>query len=242
MSATPSLHQDRPRRLLVIVAHPDDVDFGMAGSVARWVADGTIAQLVCCTSGDQGSDDAAADPLEVAARREAEQRDAAAVVGFEAVAFLHRPDGALANDLALREQLVRIIRTFRPDAVAAPDPRVLIHAGGLVNHVDHRAAGAAALDAVYPAAQNPMAFAHLVKSEGLLPHHVGRLYLFWTDQPTAVVDISTTLETKLRALHAHRSQLPDAERMDARIDRQARAAGSQVGVAAGESFAVIDLR
>jgi LmbE family N-acetylglucosaminyl deacetylase len=241
MIPQPSLHQERPERLLVIVAHPDDVDFGMAGTVARWVAEGTLAQLVCCTSGDQGSDDATADPLELSATREAEQRAAADIVGFEAVTFLHRPDGALANDLALREQLVRLIRTFRPDAVATPDPRVLIHAAGMVNHVDHREAGAAAIDAVYPAAQNPMAFPQLVNAEGLQPHHVKRLYLFWTDQPSAIVDISATLETKLRALHAHRSQLRQPDGIDARIESWARSTGDQVGVAAGESFAVIDL-
>jgi LmbE family N-acetylglucosaminyl deacetylase len=241
MSTGPDLHRDRPQRLLVIVAHPDDVDFGIAGSVAGWVAEGTVARLVCCTSGDQGSEDAAADPLEVAATREAEQRAAAAIVGFEEVTFLHRPDGALANDLALREQLVRLIRTFRPDAVAAPDPRVLIHGVGMVNHVDHREAGAAAIDAVYPAAQNPMAFPHLVNAEGLQPHHVHRLYLFWSDQPTAVVDISATIEVKLRALRAHRSQLRDPQRVDARVRAWAAAAGSQVGVAAGEAYVVVDL-
>jgi LmbE family N-acetylglucosaminyl deacetylase len=241
MNTAPELQRDRPQRLLVIVAHPDDVDFGIAGSVAGWVAEGTVAWLVCCTSGDQGSDNAAADPLELAATREAEQRAAAAIVGFEAVTFLHRPDGALANDLALREQLVRLIRTFRPDAVAAPDPRVLIHPVGMVNHVDHREAGAAAIDAVYPAARNAMAFPHLVSAEALQPHHVQRLYLFWTDQPTAVVDISATLEVKLRALRAHRSQLREPQGVEDRVREWAAATGSQVGVASGEDFAIIDL-
>ena len=116
----PVLHEGRPERLLVITAHPDDADFGVAGSVARWVREGTVARLVCCTSGDAGSDDARTDPLELATLREREQRDAAAIVGYESVTYLHQPDGALANDLALREQLVRILRTFRPDTVAAP--------------------------------------------------------------------------------------------------------------------------
>jgi LmbE family N-acetylglucosaminyl deacetylase len=242
LSTDIGLHVSRPGRLLVISAHPDDADFGVAGSVARWVSEGTAAQLVCCTSGDAGSDDADSDPLELAALREVEQRAAAAIVGYEEVTFLHRPDGALANDLALREQLVRIIRTFRPDAVAAPDPRVFIHSRGFVNHVDHREAGAAALDAVYPAAENALAFPHLVRSEGLAPHLVDRLYLFCTDRPDAAVDIGVSLDTKLRALHAHASQRRRPAELDARITEWARCEGEAVGVEAAESYAVIDRR
>ena len=241
MSSEMRLQGERPERLLVIVAHPDDADFGVAGSVARWVSEGTVARLVCCTSGDAGSDDASTDPLELAALREREQRAAAEIVGYEDVTFLHRPDGALANDLALREQLVRIIRAFRPDAVAASDPRVFIHARGFVNHVDHREAGAAAVDAVYPAAENAMAFPHLVTAEGLAPHYVKRLYLFWTDRPDTAIDISASLETKLEALHAHASQHRQPEQLDARISEWARSEGEVVGVAAAETYATIDL-
>src|SRR4029078_4032198 len=129
-------------------AHPDDADFGIAGSVARWVREGTVARLICCTSGDAGSDDARSAPLELAALREREQREAAAIVGYESVTYLHQPDGALANDLALREQLVRILRTFRPETVASADPSVIIHEGGFIQHTDHRAAAMAAVDAV----------------------------------------------------------------------------------------------
>jgi len=236
------LHEERPARLLVIVAHPRDADLAVAGSVARWVSEGTVAQLVCCTSGDASAADADTDPLELAARREAEQRAAADIVGYEDVTFLHRPDGALANDLALREQLVRIIRAFRPDAVAAPDPRVLIHERGFVNHVDHREAGAAAIDAVYPAAGNAMTFPYLLKSEGLAAHDVRRLYLFRAGQPDTAIDISTTLATKLRALHVHESQPRQPERPDARVIDEAQSAGEAVGVEAAEVYAVIDQR
>ena len=112
---------------MVIVAHPDDADFGPAATAARWIADGSEGWLVCCTSGDAGADDWRTDPLELAATREAEQRAAADVVGYAGISFLHQPDGALANDLALREQLVREIRTFRPDAVLAVDPETLFY-------------------------------------------------------------------------------------------------------------------
>src|ERR671918_666892 len=133
----PALHDARPERLMVIVAHPDDA----------------------------GADDAATDPLQLARLREDEQRAAARVVGYETVHFLHRPDGALANDLPLRQELVRLIRSFRPDA------------------------GMAAVDAVYPTARNPMAFPELYR-EGLTAHTVSRLFLFFTDVPEVWVDIS----------------------------------------------------
>ena len=144
--------------------HPDDPDFGPAGTAARWIDAGSQGWLVCCTSGDQGGEDLDADPLALAALRETEQRTAAAIVGYAGVTFLHQPDGALANDLALRELLVREIRMFRPDAVLTSDPETLFYSDGGVNHTDHRAAGMAAVDAVYPAARNPMAFPNLARN------------------------------------------------------------------------------
>src|SRR3954451_7430243 len=100
----------RPARFMVIAGPPDDADFGPAGTAARWIDAGSVGWLVCCTSGDQGGEDPDADPLELAATREREQNDAAAVVGYAGVTYLHQPDGALVNDLALREHLVREIR------------------------------------------------------------------------------------------------------------------------------------
>src|SRR3954470_12794669 len=116
-SATP--HEWRPDRFMVITAHPDDADFGPAATAARWIDAGSVGWLVCCTSGDQGGEDPDIDPLALAATREREQNDAAAVVGYAGVTYLHQPDGALVNDLALREHLVREIRSFKPDAVLA---------------------------------------------------------------------------------------------------------------------------
>ncbi len=234
-------HDERPERLMVIVAHPDDADFGPAATVARWVRGGTVAHLVCCTSGDAGADDARTDPLELAALREREQRAAAAHVGYGEVTFLHRPDGALANDLALREQLVRLIRRFRPDAVATFDPTVVIHADGHVQHTDHREAAMAAVDAVYPAARNAMAFPNLVLHEGLDPHAVGRLYLFWTDRPNAWVDVTDTLDVKILALREHASQLRTPAELEERIRAWATDEGARFGVSAAESFRVVQI-
>ena len=238
--AEPTPHTERPARFMVIVAHPDDADFGPAATAARWIDEGSIAWLVCLTSGDAGGEDPDADPLVLARLREAEQRRAAAIVGYAEVHFLHQPDGALANDLAVREQLVRLMREFRPDAVLAQDPTVVFHDSRFVNHTDHRAAGMAAVDAVYPAARNPMAFPHLARA-GLEKHVVARLYLFGTNDANAWVDMSAFFERKLAALHEHPSQLRDAERVTEWVRRSAEENGKRIGVAMADAFRVIDV-
>lgn len=237
-SAPRSPHTWRPTRFMVIAAHPDDADFGPAATAARWIDEGSAGWLVCCTSGDQGGEDPEQDPLELAALREREQRAAADVVGYEGVTFLHQPDGALVNDLALRELLVREIRTFRPDAVLATDPEVLFHRASGVNHSDHRAAGMAAVDAVYPAARNPMAFPWLAR-EGLAKHVVRRLYLFWSTQPNAWIDVGSTIERKIGALRAHASQLRDAERVERWIREWSAEEGQAIGVRAAEALRLV---
>jgi LmbE family N-acetylglucosaminyl deacetylase len=231
-------HDWRPDRFMVIAAHPDDADFGPAATAAKWIDAGSVGWLVCCTSGDQGGEDPDADPLELAALREREQRAAADIVGYQGVTFLHHPDGALVNDLALRELLVREIRTFRPDAVLATDPESIFHRGGGVNHTDHRAAGLAAVDAVYPAARNPMAFASLVR-DGLPAHAVRRLYLFWSERANAWVDVTATLQRKLDALAEHRSQITDMDRLATRIREWAAEEGEPIGVEAAEALRAI---
>jgi LmbE family N-acetylglucosaminyl deacetylase len=234
----PTDHDWRPRRFMVIAAHPDDAEFGPAGTAARWIDEGSEGWLVCCTSGDQGGEDAAMDPLELAALRETEQRAAAAVIGYRDVSFLHQPDGALVNDLALRELLVREIRTVRPDAVLTSDPEVLFHGDGGINHTDHRAAGMAAVDAVFPAARNPMAFPWLVR-EGLEAHKVRRVYCFWSNQPNAWVDVGSVLERKIDALRAHASQIREPEALAERIRAWMAEEGEPIGVAAAEALRLI---
>jgi LmbE family N-acetylglucosaminyl deacetylase len=223
---------------MVIVAHPDDADFGPAATASSWIDAGSVGWLVCCTSGDAGGEDPDLDPMELAALREEEQRVAADVVGYAGLTFLHQPDGALDNDLALREHLVREIRTFRPDAVLATDPEVVFYRDGGVNHTDHRAAGMAAVDAVYPAARNPMAFPWLAKS-GLASHVVRRLYLFWPNDPNVRVDVTATIDRKIDALRAHASQIKEPEKLEERIREWATEVGEPIGVAAGEGFRLV---
>jgi LmbE family N-acetylglucosaminyl deacetylase len=223
---------------MVIVAHPDDADFGPAATASRWIDQGSEGWLVCCTSGDAGGEDPDLDPLVLAALREQEQQVAADVVGYAGISFLHQPDGALDNDLALREHLVREIRTFRPDAVLATDPEVVFYRDGGVNHSDHRAAGMAAVDAVYPAARNPMAFPWLARA-GLESHIVRRLYLFWPNDPTVRVDVSETIGRKVEALRAHASQIKEPERLEKRIREWAAEVGEPIGVDAAEAFRLV---
>ena len=236
--APPTAHAWRPTRFMVIVAHPDDADFGPAATAARWIDEGAEGWLVCCTSGDQGGEDPDIDPLELAALREREQRDAAAIIGYAGVTFLHGPDGALANDLALREQLVREIRTFKPDAVFATDPETVIYKGGGINHTDHRAAGIAAVDAVYPAARNPMAFPWLQRS-GVEAHRVRRIYLFWSERSDTWVDVTGTLDRKIAALRAHVSQIHEPEALEGRIRDWAAEEGTAIGVGAAEALRLV---
>jgi LmbE family N-acetylglucosaminyl deacetylase len=237
---TLSAHSWRPRRFMVIVGHPDDADFGPAGAAAAWIDAGSEGWLVCCTSGDAGGEDPGADSLELAQAREREQREAARIVGYEGVTFLHQPDGNLVNDLALREMLVREIRTFKPDAVFAGDPEVVIHRGGGINHADHRAAAMAAVDAVYPAARNPMAFPWLDR-QGLPAHRVRRLYLMWSNQPDVWIDVAGTVDRKIEALRAHASQLPDPEGVFTRVRARLAEQGAGIGAAAAESYRLVVL-
>ena len=238
--ATASAHTWRPSRFMVIVGHPDDADFGPAGTAATWVDAGAEGWLVCCTSGDAGGEDPFADPLELALDREDEQRRAAEIVGYRGVTFLHQPDGALVNDLPLREMLVREIRGFKPDAVMCGDPEVIIHRGGGINHTDHRAAAMAAVDAVYPASQNPMAFPWLARG-GLDSHRVRRLYLMWSNEPDVWIDVSGTADRKIEALRCHSSQLHDPAAVLNRVRNRMAEAGERIGAAAAEAYRLVVL-
>ncbi len=233
-------HTWQPRRFMVIVGHPDDADFGPAGAASAWIAAGAEGWLVCCTSGDAGGEDPNLDPLDLARAREDEQRRAAEIVGYAGVTFLHQPDGGLVNDLPLREMLVKEIRTFKPDAVFCGDPEVVIHDGGGINHTDHRAAAMAAVDAVYPAARNPMAFPWLMR-DGLAAHRVRRLYLMWSNQPDVWIDVSATADRKIEALRSHASQLAEPEAVFARVRGRMSEQGERIGVASAEGYRLVVL-
>lgn len=197
-----------PKRVAVIVAHPDDAEFLCAGTVARWASEGNDVSYVLLTSGDKGSSDPAVTPEQLVATREAEQRTACDVLGVGALVFLRRSDATLVPDLDLRRDIVRVIRQLRPDVVICQDPTVRWVDQSYLNHPDHRAAGEATLDAVYPAARDRMTFPELL-AEGLEPHKVREVYLGGAKEPDVWVDITETIEAKLASLRAHASQMGD---------------------------------
>lgn len=217
----------RPR-VMVIMAHPDDAEFTSAGTVARFVESGYRVQYVLATRGDKGSADRNAVPEQLATTREAEQREAARVLGVEEVTFLGHKDGEVEVSLAFRSELALVIRQGQPDIVLTFDPwqRYQIHP-------DHRAVGQTALDAV-AAARDHMYFAEQLV-EGLTEHRVHNVYFFASDQPNYYVDISSTLEKKMAALQCHRSQIGDRNIADF-IRARAASVGQEIGLAAAESF------
>lgn len=197
-----------PRRAMFIFAHPDDIEFGTAGTAARWVQGGAEVAYVLLTSGDVGIADLTLTREAAAAIREEEQRAAAAVVGVQEVIFLREPDGALVNTLDVRRKLVREIRRFRPEVVVCGDPTVWFVDSTYINHPDHRAAASAALEAVFPAAGQPHLFQEL-EAEGLTAHKVRKVYVEGWGGGDTWVNISSTIDLKIAALRCHTSQMRD---------------------------------
>jgi LmbE family N-acetylglucosaminyl deacetylase len=197
-----------PESAMVIAAHPDDIEFTCAGTLARWARSGARLCYVLCTSGEAGIDDLAVPREQAAATREAEQQAAAAVVGEVDVVFLRLPDGLLEPTLDLRRRLVREIRRFRPEVLICGDPDLIWMGPAFLNHPDHRAAARAALEAAWPAAGQVSLFREMA-DEGLRAHRPRKIYVTGWMQPGADlwVDIGETIETKIEALRAHASQM-----------------------------------
>jgi LmbE family N-acetylglucosaminyl deacetylase len=191
---------------MFIVAHPDDIEFGCAGTAARWVQAGCEVAYVLVTSGDVGIARTELTRAEAAAIREAEQLAAAEVVGVKEVVFLGEPDGMVVNTLDLRRRLVREIRRFKPEVVVCGDPTVLFVDNSYINHPDHRAVATAALDAVFPAAGQPHIFEELA-AEGLAAHKVRKVYVQGFGDGDTFVNIGDVMDLKIAALRKHASQM-----------------------------------
>lgn len=206
---------DGLKRVMAIIAHADDAEFGFAGTIAKWAREGKEITYVVVTNGNKGASDLAMTQERLAAVREQEQRAACAVLGVRDVLFLGYPDGELEPTMQLRRDLTRVIRRHRPDIALVPDPTTWYLGNSYINHPDHRAVGEAALAAIYPSARDRLTFPELL-GEGLDPHKVQEVYLTITNDPDVWIDISSTIEVKVAALREHRSQLDDpdtAERM-----------------------------
>jgi LmbE family N-acetylglucosaminyl deacetylase len=198
-----------PQRAMVIMAHPDDIEFSCAGTMARWAQAGAEICYVLVTSGDVGIAEPGMTRAKAAEIREAEQLAAAEVVGVREVIFLREPDGMVENTLTLRKKLVREIRRFKPEVVITTDPTTLWAGENYINHPDHRAVSTATIDAIFPAAGQPHVFEELAE-EGLKAHKVRKVYVMnWGEGSpgTIYVNITDTMELKIAALKKHASQI-----------------------------------
>ncbi|MBK9943786.1 MAG: PIG-L family deacetylase [Kouleothrix sp.] len=235
--------QDLARVAMVIVAHPDDAEFGCAGTVAGWVREGWDVYYVICTDASGGGPDEATD-VGAAARqatidtRKAEQRAAGQVLGLKDIIFLDRPDGQLQPTIDLRRDLVRLMRRYRPARVICQSPERTWKPAYPIGryHPDHLAAGEATMAAIYPACQNPWDFPELL-GEGLLPHKVRELYVMGAPELNHAVDISATIDLKLAALAAHASQVgPRMAELAPRLRTWAAETGKPYDMAYAEVF------
>jgi LmbE family N-acetylglucosaminyl deacetylase len=224
-----------PQKAMIIAAHPDDIEFVVAGTMAKWVQAGAQAQYVLVTSGDAGSHQPGITREELARVREAEQRAAARTVGVNEVVFLGYHDSEVEPTLALRRDLVREIRRFKPDTVVCFDPTQLFVSDGYINHPDHRAVGQAALDAVAPTAAMPLAFVEL-REEGLEPHRVKEVFVAATADPDTWIDITDTIDLKIESLRQHASQFPHGWDPGETIREWAAESGTKANVPYAEAF------
>jgi LmbE family N-acetylglucosaminyl deacetylase len=229
------------QRILVVTAHPDDVDFGAAGTVATWTASGIDVSYAIITNGDAGGFDPAIDRAEIPGIRQAEQRAAGAAVGVSDIHFLNYRDGELTVTHELRRDISRVIRQVRPQRMLIQSPdrnweRIQ------ASHPDHLAAGEAALCAIYPDARNPFAHTSLLQDEGLEEWTVPEVWIMASPSPNHYVDITDVMDTKLAAIHAHASQLPDPAAIDQRVRMWTKATAAEAGLGPDrncEAFQVI---
>ena len=191
----------KPAHVLVVTPHPDDAEYGVAGTVARWVNEGKDIVYVVCTNGDKGTDNAYMKPEELAEIREKEQRAAANVLGVREVVFLRHHDQSLEDTPEFRKELVRLIRIYRPITMVTADPY-----RRYIWHRDHRITGQVTLDAIFPYARDPHSYPDLMK-EGLHPHKVREILLWASEDINYRSDITETFHLKLAALRCHESQV-----------------------------------
>jgi len=223
------------RRILCISAHPDDNEFTIAGSVARWAREGRHVTFCLVTTGGAGVNEHTPSSEGLIPIRERETQAAARLLGVKDVILLGYADGTLEPTLTMRRDLTRVIRRVRPDIVVCSDPTVRFYGNEYMNHPDHRAVASAALDAIFPSAETSAIFPELL-AEGLPPHKVKQVFLAGSLDPDVFVDIAPTLSTKCRALKAHRSQVGKGEWVDQLLKAWALRDGKRGGLRYAEAF------
>lgn len=225
-----------PKVVLGVAAHPDDLDFGAAGTMAHFARQGASVHYLILTDGSKGTSDHSLSPEALTRLRHQEQQAALEAVGGSSVQFLDYPDGGLEVTMELKKDIVRVIRSLRPDTVVAMDPTMVYSvARNFINHPDHRAAGQAALDAVFPLARDHLSFPELYE-EGYQPHKVRTVLLTNFDKNDFCVDITATMDQKLAALAAHKSQIADIEAIRQEITERAQKLGRPAGYPYAECF------
>ena len=232
----------KPKVVLGVAAHPDDLDFAAAGTMAQFAQDGAAVYYLILTDGGKGTHDHSIPAAELIKMRQEEQRAAAKAVGAKDVLFLAYPDGALSVTLELKKEIVKVIRTLKPDVVITMDPSMIYSSErGFINHPDHRAAGQATLDAVFPLARDYLAFPEL-EGEGCTPHEVATVLLTNFDRNDFCIDIADTIEAKMAALAAHKSQIADMPAMQEHMKQRAQELGQESGCDYAECFVRIDVQ
>lgn len=225
--------------VLGVGAHPDDLDFGAAGTFAKWVKEGHSCYHVICTDGRKGSSDPTMTEEKLISLRQAEQKEVAKILGLKDVFFLGHPDTELTVDMQLKKEIVRYIRKLKPDIVVTLDPSFIFSkTRGNINHTDHRACGQATLDAIFPLARDRLTFMDLEK-EGLAPHKVNTIYLTSFENPNEISDITDTMDIKIQALRAHKSQI--SEQGITFVTERAQAIGKDLGYKYAEGFTKLSL-
>lgn len=228
---------------MVIMAHPDDAEFSCAGTVAKWVREDWKVYYVICTDAGSGGPDEATDVgpearNRVTETRREEQRAAGRILGLEDVIFLNYRDGELQPTLEFRREIVRLLRTYKPYRVICQSPERTWSPQMYIGryHPDHRACGEGVISALYPASQNPWDFPELLE-EGLLPHKVKELYVVGAPVSNHVIDVSETIDIRIKALQAHASQLIGrSEEVAVRVRERLSDLGKQHGLTYAEEF------
>lgn len=232
--------------ILAVGAHPDDMEFGASGTVAKWIEEGSTGYYLICTDGSRGSSEPKMTHAKLAKIRRKEQIDACKVLGVKKISFLNHTDTQLVADLVLKEEIVRIIREIRPNIVITMDPTFYFTTNlvgwncGFVNHTDHRAASLATMDACFPLSRDRLTFQDLEK-EGLKPHKVDELWFVSFAKKDFIVDITKTFSKKIEALSLHRSQFDNFKKIEERVTDRAKMWGKAKGYKFAENFIRIKL-
>ena len=233
---------ERPQKVLVILAHPDDPEFFCGASLARWARAGHEIHYFILTCGDKGFNELHSSADQICKTRHAEQDAAAAIIGVKSVRFLDLEDGFLLPSIALRREIVRVIRQIKPDVLVTCDPTHLFAGDYYINHPDHRYAGQVVLDAVFPAASNPFFFPELIQDEGLQPNKPREVWISLTSNATVTLDVTDTWEIKIQALKEHRSQIGDPKEFEQRMRARKSDRSTEENEYYEEKFRVIKFR